>query len=245
MRIHSNHRCLKVLGHECGHGAFSKSPLLNNGAGFILHSSLLTPYFSWRSTHRTHHRYSAHIEKDSNYVPLCRDEYLQIFSDSPYELIEDAPLYVLGRLILQQTLGWPLYLIYGTTSARSDQKRRGVLPYSHFNPYGAFFFPREAGAVLLSDLGVLMALCALFLSGQVLGLQAIALLYGMPFLWLNQWIVAITYLQHTHPDVHRYEARDWTFFKGALATMDRDLGFVGRFFFHYVAETHVIHHLFP
>jgi len=38
---------LWVLGHECGHKAFSNNDLLNDGLGFILHTPLLVPYFSW------------------------------------------------------------------------------------------------------------------------------------------------------------------------------------------------------
>jgi omega-6 fatty acid desaturase (delta-12 desaturase) len=58
-------------------------------------------------------------------------------------------------------------------------------------------------------------------------------------------VVAITYLHHTHPEVHHFEAESWTFVKGALATVDRDFGFVGRHLFHGIIDTHVVHHLFP
>jgi omega-6 fatty acid desaturase (delta-12 desaturase) len=36
-----------VIAHECGHQAFSSSQLVNDTVGFILHSCLLVPYFSW------------------------------------------------------------------------------------------------------------------------------------------------------------------------------------------------------
>jgi omega-6 fatty acid desaturase (delta-12 desaturase) len=36
-----------MLGHECGHGAFSDSKSLNDTVGLFLHSYLLTPFFSW------------------------------------------------------------------------------------------------------------------------------------------------------------------------------------------------------
>lgn len=38
---------LWVLGHECGHKAFSNSDLKNDLLGYILHTPLLVPYFSW------------------------------------------------------------------------------------------------------------------------------------------------------------------------------------------------------
>jgi omega-6 fatty acid desaturase (delta-12 desaturase) len=36
-----------VLGHECGHGSFSNNQILNDTLGYILHTILLVPYFSW------------------------------------------------------------------------------------------------------------------------------------------------------------------------------------------------------
>lgn len=60
----------------------------------------------------------------------------------------------------------------------------------------------------------------------------------------NYQSVAITYLHHTHLDVPHFDAESWTFVKGALATVDREFGFVGRHLFHGIIEYHVIHHLF-
>jgi len=38
---------LWVLGHECGHGAFSNNKIANDLLGYVLHTALLVPYFSW------------------------------------------------------------------------------------------------------------------------------------------------------------------------------------------------------
>ena len=45
-----NLTALWVLAHECGHGGFTDSRLVNDIVGFVLHSALLTPYFSWAIT---------------------------------------------------------------------------------------------------------------------------------------------------------------------------------------------------
>lgn len=42
-----------------------------------------------------------------------------------------------------------------------------------------------------------------------------------------------------------YDAENWTFVKGALATVDREFGWVGKHLFHGIIEFHVVHHLFP
>lgn len=46
-------------------------------------------------------------------------------------------------------------------------------------------------------------------------------------------------------EVPHFDAGSWTFVKGALATVDREFGFVGRHLFHGIIEYHVVHHLFP
>lgn len=58
-------------------------------------------------------------------------------------------------------------------------------------------------------------------------------------------LVAITYLHHTHIEVPHYDGENWTFVKGALATVDREFGFTGKHLFHGIIEFHVVHHLFP
>lgn len=40
---------------QAGHDALSPYPLVNTITGIILHTLVLTPYYAWRATHRTHH----------------------------------------------------------------------------------------------------------------------------------------------------------------------------------------------
>lgn len=98
--------------------------------------------------------------------------------------------------------------------------------------------------MIASDIGLMLTAGGLYLASQVIGWPAVALLYGQPYLWLNHWIVAITYLHHTHPQLPKYQPEAWTFIKGALATVDRNLGWAGKHMLHNIADYHVIHHLF-
>lgn len=66
-----------ILAHECGHGAFSPSKRTNNIVGFILHSSLLVPYYSWKISHSHHHKATGDLQRDTVYVPHSR-EYVTI-----------------------------------------------------------------------------------------------------------------------------------------------------------------------
>ena len=51
-----------VLAHECGHGGFSASQLVNDCVGLVLHSALLVPYFAWQYSHAKHHSKTNHLE---------------------------------------------------------------------------------------------------------------------------------------------------------------------------------------
>jgi omega-6 fatty acid desaturase / acyl-lipid omega-6 desaturase (Delta-12 desaturase) len=75
--------------------------------------------------------------------------------------------------------------------------------------------------------------------------------YFLPYLWVNHWLVLITFLQHTDPLLPHYRAPEFTFPRGALATLDRkllgDLGSLGAWIgatcTHGISETHVLHHV--
>jgi len=58
-----------VLGHDCGHSSFSRYDSVNFIFGNILHSSILVPYESWRTTHRIHHKNTGNIDKDEIFYP--------------------------------------------------------------------------------------------------------------------------------------------------------------------------------
>merc|ERR1712157_586572 len=58
-----------VLGHECGHMAFSPSKTCNDITGFIVHQFLLVPYFAWQFTHAKHHARTNHLVDGESHVP--------------------------------------------------------------------------------------------------------------------------------------------------------------------------------
>lgn len=239
-----------ILGHECGHGAFSTHRRFNDLVGWVLHSSLLVPYFSWKYSHHRHHNYTGHMEKDMAFVPKTVEDRAQkrlanFYMDS--EMFEDTPIFQATKLFFHQLAGWQTYLLVNATAGKGSLQRENPAWYrvSHFEPTSAVFRPGEALFIALSDLGLGLVGTALYLASTHLGWQTVALLYIVPYLWVHHWLVAITYLHHNHPEVHHYEPEAWTYVKGALATIDRDFGWVGRVLFHNIIDDHVVHHLFP
>jgi hypothetical protein len=168
------------------------------------------------------------------------------------DLTEDAPIVTLGRILIQQIFGFPWYLLMnitateGSAAAKRAKNAPSKFPLgnSHFSPYSSLFRPEEAHLILISDIGIAITLLTIWYLTSIYGWTTMAILYLQPYLWVNHWIVAITYLHHTHPDVPKYEPEAWTFLRGATATIDRNLGFGGKHFMHNIADFHVIHHLF-
>lgn len=184
-------------------------------------------------------------------MPLKRDDYaakLSVDVQRLEELTEDAPIVTFLRILLQQAIGWPWYLLTNITAAETSLvKPKSKLPLgnSHLMPFGSLFRVEEAHLVIISDIGLLATALILTTAAKHIGVGTVALLYLQPYIWVNHWLVAITYLHHTHPELPKFEDEAWTFLKGALATVDREFGWVGKHLFHSIIEFHVIHHLFP
>lgn len=249
---------LWVIAHECGHQAYSPSRTLNNAIGWVLHSMLFVPYHSWRISHARHHAGTGHMKRDEVFVPRTRAQRGQLplrpaDDESPVvsenttwaemisETLEDAPLYNFLELVVQQLIGWPLYLLRNASGQMHYPKGT-----NHFSPNSVIFDPRHRRQVIMSDVGIaLMFGVLLFWAHKAAGGWAdVAKYYIVPYLWTNHWLVMITYLQHTDTKLPHYDATMWTFPRGALCTIDRDwLGPIGPWFLHGISETHVLHHV--
>lgn len=68
--------------------------------------------------------------------------------------------------------------------------------------------------------------------------------YVVPYLWVNAWLVYITFLQHTDLRIPHYSNDEWTFVRGAIAAVDRDYGTMLNWWLHHINDSHVVHHLF-
>jgi len=108
--------------------------------------------------------------------------------------------------------------------------------------------------VFISDIGVGIWLAALGYSIYTFGFLSVFRIYLLPYLWVNHWLVFITYLQHTDPVLPHYQANVFTFVRGALSTHDRVLmggpgiigaitGWICATATHGISETHVAHHV--
>ncbi|KAJ6581450.1 delta-12 fatty acid desaturase [Mycena capillaripes] len=231
------------LGHEAGHGNISKYGVVNDAVGYFLHTCLLTPYFAWKSSHHTHHKTVGSIERDENYVPPTRSALGVTTTEQLHEIFEETPLYTLGRMLVMQLLGFQAYLLFNTMGCPRDPPGT-----NHFSPSSVLFKKKEYNKIVASNLGLILFTSVLARYSWKFGFVALLKHYIVPYLPLklcHHWIVMLTFLHHSDPTIPHYRAGQWTFLRGALATVDRPLlGFIGRMYFHNVSHDHIGHHLF-
>jgi omega-6 fatty acid desaturase (delta-12 desaturase) len=222
-----------VLAHECGHHAFSDSELANNIVGWVLHSLLLVPYHSWRVTHGKHHNNTGSCENDEVFVPSTRSKFGE-------ELVEDTPLGNLFGIIFMLTVGWmPGYLVFNATGPSKYEGKA-----NHFDPWAPFFDAKDRVGVIISDVGFLGAVAALYWAVKAFGGLAVWCYFGIPYMVVNLYLVLITFLQHTDVFLPHFRGEEWSWFRGALCTVDRSFGPLIDHTIHHIADTHVAHHLF-
>jgi len=227
-----------VIAHECGHQAFSDWKIVNDTVGLIFHSLLLVPYHSWRISHGMHHKSTSHMERDQVFVPALRSNILKKSGlNDISEILEVSPLGNFFGIVLMGLVGWPGYLIFNASS--QDYKQRA----NHFEPDSPIFKKSQYMDVIISDLGLAVVGSILFYLSWTYTFGAVVKFYFIPYLWVNFWLVTITYLQHTNKNIPHYRGDEWSFIRGALATIDRDYGILNHLF-HHITDSHVCHHLF-
>jgi len=227
---------LWVIAHECGHRAFCTGTRLQDTIGFVIHSALLVPYFSWQRSHAIHHARTNHLSEGETHVPPRSDTPRGQRSLEFHERVGarvHGMLTLVGRLLF----GWPLYLLFGLTGG----PERGVT--THFAPSSGLFPRRWRVRVWLSTAGVVSVLGLLAWWAVAAGsIAPVVALYVGPYLVVNAWLVALTWLHHTDVEVPHYDVDDWTFVSGVFNTVDRSYGRMIDRLHHRIGSTHALHH---
>ena len=235
-----------VTAHECGHGAFSNNKRLQDFVGYLYHTFLLVPYFSWQRSHAVHHANTNHIVDGETHVPVVAPTSIKSTLRKVVGKTVGDFVWGSAQIFLHLFFGWPAYLLTGKTGGYS----RGVT--NHFIPFPLTKPPNPAKElfagttnkikVLMSDVGIIGAVAALVTAVKTFGFAPVMALYGGPYLIVNLWLVLYTWLHHTQTDIPHLAAEDFTFIKGAFLTVDRPykrmLGGLVDFLHHGIGSTH-------
>lgn len=237
-----------VIAHECGHGAFSKNRILETITGYLLHSLLLVPYFSWQRSHAVHHRFTNHITKGETHVPIVIDgNGISEKVGGEKELSFSSKLgktnYGILQLVLHLIFGWPAYLLSGSTGGLSYGTSNHFWPRK---PFSKTLWPAVwAKKVWISDIGVAAVIIGLIILVIKHGIFPIIVMYVGPLLVVNCWLVIYTWLHHTDSDVPHLSNSEFSFMRGAFLSIDRPYGKIINILHHNIGSSHVVHHVCP
>lgn len=223
---------LWVLAHEAGHGAFSPSKIVNDVVGFIIHTVLTVPYFSWQASHAKHHAHTNHLDEDEPYIPEKKNDLSKSTTSSG--------IFAVWDMFIISTIGWYLYL---GINASGPAPRQGKV-VSHYDPWASIFHKKDRLKIVASDLGLMAWFYALYLTANQYGWMNLLFYYVIPLIVCNFYLTSITYLQHTDETVPHYDDEEWSWLRGALCSIDRTLGSFLDYKTHHIVDTHVCHHLF-
>ncbi len=239
---------LWVIAHECGHGAFSKNKVLETSIGYLLHSLLLVPYFSWQRSHAVHHRFTNNVTNGETHVPLVINgngitEKVGGEKELAFSNYLGKRNYGILQLILHLIFGWPAYLLTGSTGGIKYGTSNHFWPTKPFsNALWPSIWTRK---VWISDIGVGLTILGLIFLVSNFGIVPIMALYFGPLLIVNCWLVIYTWLHHTDSDVPHLSNAEFSFMRGAFLSIDRPYGRILNFLHHNIGSSHVVHHVCP
>ena len=109
--------------------------MLQDLVGYVLHSLLLVPYFSWQRSHAVHHSRTNHLTEGETHCPPVRGKTLGGALVAAHRFVAGELGVGVYQLVTHLLLGWPLYLLAGATGGPS----RGIT--NHFLPWSESLFP--------------------------------------------------------------------------------------------------------
>lgn len=190
---------LFVIGHDCGHGTFSRSERLNDLVGYLCMTPTTTGFRSWQLGHDHHHVHTQVIREDTGWAEqmLVRGAYenLPAFEKSSLLLAYGSPFGILVGYwigILRH-----LFMERAYPQVRLDERDRRRLAVSNT-------------VIAAGFLGLSAALYALG------GLTLIAKVYWGPLLFAAGFGATITLLHHSNEDSVYFARQDWDAFRGQV-----------------------------
>ncbi|KNZ80728.1 Delta(12) fatty acid desaturase [Termitomyces sp. J132] len=148
------------------------------------------------------------IERDETYIPPTRQDFQlpdgKVAVRMDYtEILEETPAFTLFKLFIRQFFGFQLYLIHN---------RKGNPRYppgtSHYMPSSKLFKPEQRKFIIVSNIaiGSMLVLIAGYIYQK--SWSDAWFYYFAPWLVAHNWIVMLTYLQHSDPTIPYYRSVD-------------------------------------
>lgn len=178
-----------VVGHDCGHRAFSKNNLVEDIVGTLMFMPLLYPFEPWRIKHNHHHAHTNKLVEDTAWHPASESD---MNSDKAWIF----KVFLGSPLKLWASIGH--WLIWHFDLKKYTEKQK----------------PR----VIVSLLAVAFFACtALPALVYTTGWWGLVKYWLMPWLGYHFWMSTFTVVHHTAPHIPFKPAEEWNAAKAQLS----------------------------
>ncbi len=217
-----------IVGHDCGHHAFSATPWVNTAVGHLCMSPILIGFHNWRRAHAHHHAHTQVRGEDTDWPE-------QMPTRGVYEAASPCDRWR-ARLaygsILGTLLAFPVAIVRRTFM-------RALYPQVKLSRRGRRELALSNALMVLASGGIIGGL---WLTRGFAGMMRH---YGIP-MYLGMVVGALfTYLHHSAPGAQAYDRHAWNPLRGQVVTTF-DVRFPAWFewmFFH--INRHLPHHIEP
>ena len=195
---------LFIMQHDCGHGAFFKTPKANDLLGRFISILTWTPFYYWKRMHNIHHAGSGNLDRRGygSIETLTTSEYKALSKSDRFKYrLYRTPLILLG-------LGTPLFIIIG-------QRFPMTQPFLH--PETAKKINFSGSNVLKSVLWTNLVLAIIYgIIGHFVGYVTILAAY-LPIVVVTAWGGGwLFYIQHQFEDTYWDQSKKWSYNEAAL-----------------------------
>jgi len=176
---------LHCIGHDCGHGSFSRNRRLNFVMGHLSLLPLLYPFHAWRHVHNWHHAHTNSLELDTDWRPISEAVYRRM------------PLR--HRIIYASIRTWAVWA--------------GSINYWAESGFRPSYFPkkemrrdvRRSVAFVVVAGGTYLATLTYFT-----GWQGLLLYFVAPWFAIHAWFSITTLMHHSSEDIPYLPEKYWT-----------------------------------
>lgn len=208
-----------VVGHDCGHRAFSKNKLTEDIVGTLMYAPLIYPFEPWRIKHNHHHAHTNKLVEDTAWHPVSKQElgeWKGTFKGWLYKTFLGSPLKSWA------SVGHWLIWHFDTTKYTEKQQDRVKISLAAVYAFMAIAFPSLI---------------------YFTGITGFFKFWLMPWLGYHFWMSTFTVVHHTAPHIPFKAAKDWDAAQAQLSgTVHCDFPKWVEFLTHDIS-VHVPHHV--
>ena len=175
---------MHCIGHDCGHGSFSRSRRLNFLVGHVALLPLLYPFHAWRHVHNWHHTHTNSLELDNDWRPISEEVYRRM-------PMRHRILYVSMRTWAV----WAGSINYWVQSIRPNNFPKKT---TRREVRRSIVWVATAGGAYLTALTYLV------------GWQGLLLCFLAPWFAIHAWFSITTLMHHSSEDIPFLPAQYWS-----------------------------------